>query len=35
VALLRSLVVDLLEITGWSGDEAREVLAVPGSLDEV
>src|SRR5699024_7343961 len=32
VALLRSLVVDLLEITGWTGDESRAALVKPGSL---
>ena len=34
VALLRSLLVDLLGITGWTGDEARAALARPGSLGE-
>ena len=33
IALLRSLMVDLLQITGHSGDEARAALAEPGSLE--
>lgn len=32
IALLRSLVVDLLQITGYTGDQARAQLAEPGSL---